>query len=47
MVIAVVTVRVVQMAIDQIIDMVTMRHRLMAAAWAVHMIGGVAGALMV
>jgi hypothetical protein len=46
MVIAVVAVRVVQMAIDQVIDMITMGHRLMAATWAVYMIGGVAGALM-
>ncbi len=46
MVIAVVTVRVVQMAIDQVINMIAMWHGLMAAAWAVHMTGGVAGALM-
>jgi len=47
MVIAMITVRMVQMTIDQVIDMVTMGHRLMAAAWAMYMAGGVAGALMV
>lgn len=45
MVVAVATVRVVQMAIHQIIDMVTMRHGLMAATWPVYMTCGVAVAL--
>lgn len=34
------------MSIDQVIDMVAMRYRFMAAAWAVYMSGCVAGALM-
>jgi hypothetical protein len=47
MVVAVVTVRVVQVAIHQVINVITMGYRLMTAVWAVYMIGGVAGALMV
>ena len=46
MVVAVATVRVVQMAVHQIIDMVTMRHGLMAATWPVHMTCGVAVTLV-
>ena len=46
MVIAVVTVRMVQMAVHQVIDMIAMRHQLMAAARAVHMACGVTGALV-
>ncbi len=46
MVIAVVIVRMVQMAIYQVVNMITMGHRLMAAAWTVDMTGGVAGTLM-
>ena len=45
MVVAVVTVRMVQMAIDEVIDVVAMRHRFVAAAGAMHvavavMVGG-------
>jgi hypothetical protein len=36
-VVAVVAVRVVKMAGDAIIHVVAVRHRVMAAAWAVHM----------
>lgn len=46
MVVAVVTVRVVQMAIHRVIDMVAMRHGLMAATWPVYMTCGVAVALV-
>jgi len=47
MVVAVVTVRMVQMAIDEVIDVVAMRHRFVAAAVAVHVAGFVAVAVMV
>lgn len=39
MIITVVTMRVVQVAVDQIIDVIAVRHRLMAAAGAMHMVG--------
>ena len=35
MVIAVVAMRVMKMSVDQIIDMISMRYRLVSAAWAV------------
>lgn len=47
MVIAVTVVRVVEMALDQVIGVVAMRHRRMATAGAVGVTGGVAGAAMV
>lgn len=46
MVVAVIAVRVVQMATYQVIDMIAMRHRLMTAARAVHMSCGVAVTLV-
>ncbi|MBC3335410.1 hypothetical protein HU732_03850 [Pseudomonas proteolytica] len=46
MVVAVVTVRVVQMAVHQVLDMVAMRHGLMTAIWPVYMTCGVAVALV-
>lgn len=47
MVVAMAAVRVVQMAIDQIVDMVAMRHGFMAATGPMDMAGGMAGARMV
>jgi hypothetical protein len=46
-VVAVVAVGVMQVAIDQIVDVVAVRNRLMAAARAVHVAGLVTGAAMV
>lgn len=46
MVVAVAVVRVMQVAADQVIDMVAMRHRLMPAARAVPMIGSMRVAIM-
>lgn len=46
MVVAVATVWVMQVAVHQVIDMITMRHRLMAAARPVDMICRMAVALM-
>jgi hypothetical protein len=46
MVVAVVTVRVVQMAVHQVIDMVAMRHGLMTAIWSMYMICRVAVTLV-
>lgn len=43
-IVAVAAVRVVQVAVDAVVDMVAMRHRLMAAAGAVHMACRVPGA---
>lgn len=45
MVVAVAIVRVVQMTVHQVIDMVAMRHGLMGATWPVYMTCGVAVAL--
>ena len=47
MVVAVVAMRMVQMAIDEVIDVVAMRHRFVAAAVAVHVAGFVAAAVVV
>ena len=47
MVVAVVTVRMVQMAIDEVIDVVAMRHGFVAAAGAVDVSGFVAAAVVV
>ena len=47
MVVAVVAVRVVQVAIDEVIDVVAMRHRFVAAAGAMHVAGFVAVAVVV
>ena len=47
MVVAVVAVRMMQMAIDEVIDVVAMRHRFVAAARAMHVAGFVAVAVMV
>jgi len=46
MVVAVALVRVVQMTVHQVIDMVAMRHGLMGATWPVYMTCGVAVALV-
>lgn len=40
MIVAVVAVRVMQMAVDEVIDMVAMRHRLMPATGAMNVIAG-------
>lgn len=40
MVVAMVAMGMVQPAIDQIIDMIAMRHRFMAAAGTMHMVAG-------
>ena len=42
-----IAVRVMQMAGDAVIDMITVRHRLMAATRAMHMAGLMAAAAMV
>lgn len=47
MVVAVAAVRVVKVALDQVIGVIAMRHHRMSAAGAVDVIGGVAGAAMV
>ncbi len=47
MIVAVAIVRVVEMAIDQIVGVIAMRHGGMAAAGTVDVTGGVAGAAMV
>lgn len=41
-----VAMRMMQVAIDQIVDMITMRNRLVAAARTVHMVRVVAGAFV-
>jgi len=46
MVIAMIAMGVVQVAVDQVVDMVAMGHRFVAAAVAVNMAGLVAGAVM-
>ena len=46
MVVAVAIVRVVQMTVHQVIDMVVMQHGFMAATWPVYMTCGVAVALV-
>ena len=47
MVVAVVAVRVVQVAIDEVVNVVAMRHRFMTAAGAVNVPGFVAAAVVV
>lgn len=46
MVVAVAVVRVVQVSVDQVIDMVAMRHRLVPAALAMPMLGPMGVAVM-
>lgn len=46
MVVAVVAVRMVQMPVHQVVDMITMRHRLMAAARTMDMVCGMSTAVM-
>lgn len=46
MIVAVVTVRVVQMAVDQIIDVVTVGHGLVPAVGTMNMADGMAAAVM-
>lgn len=45
-VVAVIAVRMVQMTVDQIVDVVAVRHRFVAAARPVHMTGAMAGTVM-
>jgi len=45
-VVAVVAVRMMQMTVHQIVDMVTVRHRFVAAAGPMHMTGAMAGTVM-
>jgi hypothetical protein len=45
-VVAVIAVRMVQMTVDQVIHVVTMRHRFVPAAGTVHMAVGMAGAVV-
>lgn len=45
-VVAVIAVRMVQMTVDQVIDMVAVRHRFVAAAGSVRMSCAVAGTMM-
>ena len=37
MIVAVITVRMVQPAVDEVVDMVAMRHRFMSASWTMRM----------
>ena len=46
MIVAVITMRMMKMAIDQIIDVVTVWYRFVTAAWTVYVIGVVASTLM-
>jgi len=45
-VIAVVAMGMVQMTVHQVVHVIAMRHGLVAAAWAMHVVGGVPGALV-
>jgi len=45
-VIAVVAMGMVQVTVHQVVHVVAMWHGLVAAAWAMHMVGGVPGALV-
>jgi hypothetical protein len=45
-VVAVITVRMVQVPVNQIIHMVTMGYRGMAATWSMHVISGMTGTLV-
>ncbi|OJU27739.1 MAG: hypothetical protein BGN89_09950 [Alphaproteobacteria bacterium 64-6] len=47
MVVAVITVRMVQVAFDEVVNMITMRHGFVSAAGPMHMIRCVPGAAMV
>jgi hypothetical protein len=47
MVVAVISMGVVQVAVDQVIDVIAMGHRLMATAGTVHMVGVMPLALVV
>jgi len=42
-----VAVRMVQVAVDQIVDVIAVRHGFMAASRPVHVVGSMAGALVV
>ncbi|GAB3741084.1 hypothetical protein GCM10028794_26440 [Silanimonas algicola] len=46
MVVAMPPMRMVQVTVDKVVDMVAMRHGLMAAAGAMHMVGGMPAAGM-
>jgi hypothetical protein len=46
-VVAVVAVRMMQVTVDQVVDVVAVRHRLVAATWTVAMVRVMAGAAMV
>jgi hypothetical protein len=45
-IVTVITMRMMQMAVDQIIDVVTVWYRFVTAAWTVYVIGVVASTLM-
>ena len=45
-VVAVIAVRMVQMTVDQVIDVVAVRHRFMPAARPLHMTGAMAGTVV-
>ncbi len=47
MIVAMVAVRVMQMAINQIADVVAVRHGLVSAAWSMHVVCGMTSAAMV
>jgi len=47
MIIAMVAVRMMQMTVDQIINVIAVRHRFMAASRPVHVVGTMAGTMMV
>jgi hypothetical protein len=46
-VVAVAVVRVVEVALDQVVDVIAVRHAGVSAAGAVNVVGGVAGAAVV
>ncbi len=46
MIVAVIAVRMVQMSIDQVIDMIAMRDCFVATVWTMNMAGVMAGALV-
>jgi predicted membrane chloride channel (bestrophin family) len=47
MVVAMVAVRMMQVTIDQIVDVIAVRHRLVATPWPMQMTGLVPGATMI
>jgi hypothetical protein len=47
MVVAMVVVRMMQVTIDQIVDVIAVRHRFMPTSWPMYMTGLVPGATMI